>query len=701
MAKDQPKPRTDTQSTRRAKYGLNVLIAVAAALAIVVLLNWIGHRHFQRFDFTATRQYSLSPQSLKVLQGLEGDYRIITLLSDPATAPTQVRASALRQAGDLAQEYDRYSDAVEVQQINPNQITRLEGFYQQMLDRFEGDLTPIEQAIDSGRQQLGTLRSGLQTQLVLLRETLEDPELEDGELRTFVTRVAENFARFDQDIESIDSQVDQALDSPLPNYSSAKSTLQNLLDQVESRVLAVAVQQFTTATRRDNVAPSVKDNLLRLNDAFEATRQTLRSSVDELSEVAVPKGYQNLRTQLLSDPDTVVVLSPQRARVLALEDLFREPDARQLQPGETPELRFQGEEKLTGALVSLSMKNPPLVVFVSTGRRPAIGGPNAAYEAVAQRLRNVNFQVQEWNPQGGRSQFGQPTPPGPPPTPEEGQKAVWVVLPFEQQQPNPMNPNAGQQGKQQIVDLLTDRLAEGDAALIHATFAPTARFGQSDPLGQLLEPFGITAQTDRVIFRQQTDAEGRPIPQTQFEITDWPDALPITEAIRGLTGVFLQASPLQLGGGNAKTFPLATLGERNMWAETDLAFGNPPEYSDAEAADQYTVAAAAELDGKRMIVVGDPVWCSNQITSYGLLGPGTAELTGARFPANAELFVNSVYWLADLDELIAASPRSQDIRRIEAISPGTVVALRWVLLAGMPAGVLLIGVAVWLTRRGG
>jgi len=700
MAKDKSKPRSDSQSTRRAKYGLNVLVAVAAAIAIVVLLNWIGHRHFQRFDFTATRQYSLSPQSLKVLQNLEGEYQIVTLLSDPATAPTQVRASALRQAGDLVEEYDRYSDAVEVQRIDPNQITRLESFYQQMLERFEGDLSPIEQAIDSGRQQLDTLRGDLQTQLGLLRDTLDDPALEDGELKTFVTRVAENFARFDQDVESIDGQIEQAMDSPLPNYSAAKSTLENLLDQVESRVLSVAMQQFTAATQRENVAPSIKDNLLRLNDAFQQTRDTLRATVDRLSEVTIPEGYQNLRTQLLSDPDTVVVISPERTRVLALEDLFREPDPRQLQPGETPELRFQGEEKLTGALVSLSMTDPPLVVFVSTGRRPALGSPNAPYEAVAQRLRSVNFQVEQWNPQGGMSQFGQPTQPGPPPTPAEGQKAVWIVLPFEQQQPNPMNPMAGQQGKQQIADLISERLAEGDAAMIHATFSPTSRFGQTDPLGQLFEPFGITAQTDRVIFQQQTDAEGRPIPSTQFEMTGWPEQMLITEAIRGMTGVFLQSSPLQLGGGAAPPYPLATLDAPNMWAEPDLAFGNPPEYSETEASDTYTVAAASELDGQRLVVVGDPAWATSEVTTYGLLGPGTAELTGSRFPANAELFVNSVFWLADLDELIAASPRTQDIRRIDAISPGSVVALRWVLLAGMPVAVAIVGFVVWLTRRG-
>jgi len=699
MAKDTAKPSNHTQSTRRAKYGLNVLVAVAAAVAIVILLNWIGNRHFQRFDFTATRQYSLSPQTLSVLDRLEGEYRVVSLLSNPDTAASPVRAAALRQAGDLVDEYGRFSDAIEVQAINPNQISRLEAFYLELLSRFEERLAPAELATRQGLDEIERLRASIDQQLALLRTTLEDGALQGGELKDFITQVAENFARFNQDVDAIEQQVTGALDSPLPDFASAKNTLQGLLDQVESRVLAVAMQKFTAATQRDDVAASVLDNLLRLNDAFDQTRASLRATVEQLGRVEVPEAYQNLRTQLLSDPDTIVVLSPERERVLALGQLFREPDPRMLEPGETPELRFQGEEKLTGALVSLSMTNPPLVVFVSTGRRPALGSPNAPFEPVAQRLRNVNFQVESWNPQGGVTPFGQPKPPGEPPTPRPGQKAVWIVLPFEDTQPNPMNPMAGQQGKQQIADLLVDRLAEGDAALIHATFAPTARFGQTDPISQLLMPFGITAQTDRVAFQQQIDENGRAIPMTNFEVTQWPDDLSITEALGGMTGVFLQASPLQVGGGSAKTSVLARIAGNMLWAETDLAFGNPPEYSEAESASSLVVAAASERNGQRIVVVGDPVWAARDIVTYGMLGPGSAELTGARFPANSELFMNSVYWLAGLDELIAASPRTQDIRRIEPITDRTLLILRWVLLAGLPVVVLMAGVGVWLTRR--
>ena len=121
----------------------------------------------------------------------------------------------------------------------------------------------------------------------------------------------------------------------------------------------------------------------------------------------------------------------------------------------------------------------------------------------------------------------------------------------------------------------------------------------------------------------------------------------------------------------------------------------------------YIVAAAAEAGEQKLLVFGDPVWALDQITTYGVSllgqGPGAAVLPGGRFsfPANAELFVNGVYWLADLSELIAASPRTQEVRRVEPMTDSTWFGIVWTLLLGMPLAVLVIGVSVFLVRRRG
>jgi len=55
--------------------------------------------------------------------------------------------------------------------------------------------------------------------------------------------------------------------------------------------------------------------------------------------------------------------------------------------------------------------------------------------------------------------------------------------------------------------------------------------------------------------------------------------------------------------------------------------------------------------------------------------------------------------LAGIEELIAASARTQDVRRIEAISPAKLSSLQWTMLIGMPLGTFIVGVGVWMTRR--
>ncbi len=143
-----------------------------------------------------------------------------------------------------------------------------------------------------------------------------------------------------------------------------------------------------------------------------------------------------------------------------------------------------------------------------------------------------------------------------------------------------------------------------------------------------------------------------------------------------------------------------------MWAERNLDaledIQSAP-YDAAAAQDVFTAAVAVERQGQggRLVVVADPQWATDAVTQFGHWGEGTAELSGARFPANSELFVNSVYWLAGLDELIAASPRAQDLRRIEAMSDAALVGYRVLLLLGLPAAIALAGVGVWFVRRRG
>src|SRR5687768_10870571 len=57
---------------RNARYGAVATTGVLVALAIVIAVNYLSNRQNKRWDLTANQQNSLSEQTVKVLQGLEG-----------------------------------------------------------------------------------------------------------------------------------------------------------------------------------------------------------------------------------------------------------------------------------------------------------------------------------------------------------------------------------------------------------------------------------------------------------------------------------------------------------------------------------------------------------------------------------------------------------------------------------------------------
>ena len=249
--------------------------------------------------------------------------------------------------------------------------------------------------------------------------------------------------------------------------------------------------------------------------------------------------------------------------------------------------------------------------------------------------------------------------------------------------------------------MVRSSLTEGQGALVMFAADPMAMMGGPDPLKALVEDWGIKPQTDRQILRRMVLSDRTETADSTIMINNWPDGLAVTKALSGMQGVFPRPCPLQIDSGKdkqVKHYVLAEAQTGQLWAETDM-FSETPRYDASKAAEKFTIATAAEKDKGRLIVVADAFWASDQVTTYGYFGRGTASITGAQFPANAELFTNSVYWLAGLDQLIAASARTQDIRRIDAMSPGGLATVRWGLPLAMSLITVCAGIGVWIMRR--
>lgn len=97
---------------RQARYGGNAVVATVALIAIVGLLNYLGARHPLRWDVTAEQQFSLSEQTLQILDALYEPVHV-TLFFTSGHYNRQ-------QADDLMQEYALRSRNLTYEFVDPD-----------------------------------------------------------------------------------------------------------------------------------------------------------------------------------------------------------------------------------------------------------------------------------------------------------------------------------------------------------------------------------------------------------------------------------------------------------------------------------------------------------------------------------------------------------------------------------------------------
>ena len=100
---------------RQGRYGTNVVVMTVAFFAIVVLVNFLLDRNPTRLDVTATRVFTLAPQTVQVLDSLETPIR-----ANAFFVPTDIRLDAARQrAEDLLNEFARQTSKFSFRFIDP------------------------------------------------------------------------------------------------------------------------------------------------------------------------------------------------------------------------------------------------------------------------------------------------------------------------------------------------------------------------------------------------------------------------------------------------------------------------------------------------------------------------------------------------------------------------------------------------------
>lgn len=753
------KPRktpTPTAASRRSQNGLMLIVVVFAAIAIVVILNYVVYwqyrglspqaREWVRYDLTSTRRYTLSPQSRGVLNNLKEEHRLVTMLGGDSISDEQQQ-----RIREFIDEYARANKQIQVKHIDLDEDQReRETLLAEMDAMFAEDTDTIRSAILDGLTKLeryeelvNKIETNLKTiadgNIKLRTPSIYGPKLID--LHSQYLRLQDQA----QAIRMMRAQMlgedwHERLKSPggveldgmtqgesLPDYRVLMEAIKQYMIQLVRQTLPTTPGLADTVSRgividtlarpeSQKPATQAKEFLAVIKNQVPQIQKQFQAETDPLLSVAAPRRYEAARA-LLNDKPCVLLTSGGDARVLPAELLFR--GAGEASENQTNDL-FVGEEQLTGAFISMKLDPPPLIVFIHSNLKQkdesgrinnirALTGITkdqqrieGLYDHVARRLYNMDFEVVEWeNP------LREPAPAAKP-----GQRVVWVSMPYQ-----PPNTNRRESldasRKDKVAAFLTERLAAGDSALVMLSYNPDTdpeleRAGQTDSLVTFLQTFGIQPQLYQSVSRLENENEdpAQSLYNDRFLITDWPESAIVGQALEGIGTFFTSPMPITLDKteGVIQT-PLVELTAPAMHVQRTAPTADglfTPEV-DSER-DSVLIGAAAQRGEGRIVTVGDAYWATDQITSSARLpdgaeGPGLADKPGARilFPGNSDLFVNCICWLAHEEDLIAASPRTQDIRRIEAFSPSLLqTSLLW---GGMPTAIFVAGLVVWLMRR--
>ncbi|HEY3110995.1 MAG TPA: Gldg family protein, partial [Chloroflexota bacterium] len=156
---ERPEVVRESVTGRELRYGANSLVMTVAFVGIVALVNFLGARHTYRWDLTETKDFSLSPQTIKVLEQISTPVKV--------TAFYQQGQSGQEELQDLLKEYQRYSDKISYEFVDPvikpgvardykvesygTTVLETEGRRQNVATASEGDITSALVKLERGQ----------------------------------------------------------------------------------------------------------------------------------------------------------------------------------------------------------------------------------------------------------------------------------------------------------------------------------------------------------------------------------------------------------------------------------------------------------------------------------------------------------------------------------------------------------------------
>jgi polyhydroxyalkanoate synthesis regulator phasin len=402
-----PKFTAETQRQRWMKYGANVALAVVIVLVLAVVLIVIGQRTNHAFDTTADRAYSLKPQTLNILKGLDSkeQIRLVSLYTHPQT-PGKEATDYAGVVSDLLDEYKHASKNIDVDVIDPiTEPGKVKDLIKEVSTKYGGEVKRYSDFLDKTPADFDVLRNFAKSESTKLATVQYDPMKEDG-VDGLLAQVSGTLADWPDRLDKAAKDIDTARKQEVPDYKGAADELNremsrgaDIADQVVQQFTAVLADSKLSAT----LTPPEKQYMAEAIPRFNAMKKQADAVSDEFKKLGALKLDEV--TEKLNERDAILVLGPHDMRSLSSDQVWQVDTDKSAYQGTTGDVKlkpkFAGEQQITSAILSLTSAKKPKVVFLRAGGPPMTSPgfppfqPSGPFSKVADRLRQSNFEVLE------------------------------------------------------------------------------------------------------------------------------------------------------------------------------------------------------------------------------------------------------------------------------------------------------------------
>jgi len=347
--------------------------------------------------------------------------------------------------------------------------------------------------------------------------------------------------------------------------------------------------------------------------------------------------------------------------------------------GRNEKVMSESEQELTNGLIKVLQGRTPKIYFTQGhGERDTVSAERNGYNAIAAALSNANFVVEKI----GLAQVNA--------VPADAEMVVIA------------GPRTDFLGPE--VDLLKAYLVRGGKLLVMLDPVVKADSPQPTSLIALLNDWGIKAGNDVVL---DVSGMGRLIGTDEsVPVAMTYPSHAISQNFNLLTAYPLarSMSPVE-GGVNGRNAQRIVETSAGSWAETNLKGLTAQEPAKQDSADiKGPVSLAAAVSGPATDAPApaatkpgeEPKKAEARIVAFGDSDFATNAVLGIQ--GNRELFLNTVNWLAQQENLIAIRPKDPEDRRI-TLTADQQRRIFYLTVLIVPGLILLAGVQTWWRRR--